>query len=70
MLVLGDLAELPLPGDEAAAIAFVSAMVERALLPPVGQPSTSIIQESDSPCPLRVREFAERQEARQCHFDW
>ena len=45
MLVLGDLAELPPPGDEAAAIAFVSAMVERALLPPVGQPSTSIIQE-------------------------
>ena len=45
MLVLGDLAELPPPGDEAAAIAFVSAMVERALLPPVEQPSTSIIQE-------------------------
>ena len=45
MLVLGDLADLPPPGDEAAAIAFVSAMVERALLPPVGQPSTSIIQE-------------------------
>ena len=45
MLVLGDLAELPPPGDEAAAIAFVSAMVERALLPSVGQPSTSIIQE-------------------------
>lgn len=45
MLVLGDLAELPPPGDEAAAIAFVSAMIERALLPPVGQPSTSIIQE-------------------------
>ena len=45
MLVLGDLAELPPPGDEAAAIAFVSAMVERALLPSVGQPSTPIIQE-------------------------
>lgn len=45
MLILGDLAELPPPGDEAAAIAFVSAMVERALLPSVGQPSTSIIQE-------------------------
>lgn len=45
MLVLGDLAELPPPGDEAAAIAFVSAMVERALVPAVGQASTSIIQE-------------------------
>jgi len=34
MLVLGELAELPPPGDEAAAIAFVSSMIERALVPP------------------------------------
>ena len=45
MLVLGDLAELPPPGDEAAAIAFVSAMVERALLPPAGPTTTSPLQE-------------------------
>jgi len=45
MLVLGDLAELPPPGDEAAAIAFVTAMVERAVLPPTAPPSPSMIQE-------------------------
>jgi type IV secretion system protein VirD4 len=45
MLVLGDLAELPPPGDEAAAIAFVTAMVERAVLPPTGSASTSLMQE-------------------------
>ena len=32
MLVLGDLAELPAPGDEEAAIRFVAAMVERAVI--------------------------------------
>lgn len=45
MLVLGDLTELPPPGDEAAAIAFVTAMVERAVLPPTAPPSPSMIQE-------------------------
>ncbi|SNS95909.1 type IV secretion system protein VirD4 [Sphingomonas laterariae] len=45
MLVLSDLAELPPPGDEAAAIAFVSAMVERALVPPTGPASISVMQE-------------------------
>jgi type IV secretion system protein VirD4 len=38
MLVLGDLAELPAPGDEAAAIAFVMAMSARA----VGEASTIV----------------------------
>ncbi len=32
MLVLGDLAELPTPGDEEAAIRFVAAMVEKAVI--------------------------------------
>ncbi len=32
MLVLGDLAELPAPGDEEAAIRFVAAMIERAVI--------------------------------------
>ena len=45
MLVLGDLAELPPPGDEAAAIAFVTAMVERAVLPPTRPEATSHMQE-------------------------
>src|SRR3546814_9054544 len=31
MLVLGNLTDLPPPGDEAAAIAFVSSMIARAL---------------------------------------
>jgi len=37
MLVLGDLADLPPPGDEAAALAFVSAMIDRALIQPADQ---------------------------------
>jgi len=45
MLVLGDLTDLPPPGDEAAAIAFVSAMIERALVQPAEPSSSSLIQE-------------------------
>src|SRR3546814_16794215 len=40
MMVLGELDELQPPGEEADATAFGSAMVERALLPAVGPPST------------------------------
>jgi len=36
MLVLGDMVDLPPPGDEQAAIAFVTAMTARAVLEPVG----------------------------------
>ncbi|MFB9047285.1 type IV secretory system conjugative DNA transfer family protein, partial [Sphingobium indicum] len=45
MLVLGDLTDLPPPGDEAAAIAFVSAMIERALVQPAESSSSPLIQE-------------------------
>ena len=44
MLVLGDLTDLPPPGDEAAAIAFVSSMIERALVQP-GEPSSSPVMQ-------------------------
>jgi hypothetical protein len=37
MLVLGNLTDLPPPGDEAAAIAFVSSMIERALVQTEGR---------------------------------
>lgn len=36
MLVLGNMVDLPPPGDEQAAIAFVTAMTARAVLEPVG----------------------------------
>src|SRR3546814_11480025 len=36
MLVLGDMVDLPPPGDEQAAIAFVTAMTARDVLEPVG----------------------------------
>ena len=45
MLVLGDLTDLPPPGDEAAAIAFVSSMIERALVQTEGASSSPLIQE-------------------------
>ena len=45
MLVLSDLTDLPPPGDEAAAIAFVSSMIERALVQPAEASSSSIMQE-------------------------
>jgi type IV secretion system protein VirD4 len=41
MLVLGDLAELPAPGDEQAAIAFVMAMTANAVAPPGGDQGMS-----------------------------
>src|SRR3546814_7517456 len=44
MLVLGNLNDLPPPGDEAAAIAFVSSMIERALVQPAETSSSSLIQ--------------------------
>ena len=45
MLVLGDLTDLPPPGDEAAAIAFVSSMIERALVQPAEASSSPVMQE-------------------------
>lgn len=45
MLVLGELAELPPPGDEAAAMAFVSSMIERALVKSGEPPSSSLMPE-------------------------
>lgn len=45
MLVLGDLTDLPPPGDEAAAIAFVSSMIERALVQPAEPSSSPVMQE-------------------------
>src|SRR3546814_19601667 len=50
MLVLGNLTDLPPPGDEAAAIAFVSSMIERALVPPAEPSSSSLIQRSEERC--------------------
>src|SRR3546814_1848593 len=47
MLVLGDMVDLPPPGDEQAAIAFVTAMTARAVLEPVG---------ADAPSPEFVTE--------------
>src|SRR3546814_14727672 len=41
MLVLGDMVDLPPPGDEQAAIAFVTAMTARAVLEPVGADAPS-----------------------------
>ena len=41
MLVLGELAELPPPGDEAAALAFVMAMADRAVVEPDAAPAPS-----------------------------
>src|SRR3546814_18274381 len=45
MLVLGKLTDLPPPGDEAAAIAFVSSMLERDLVQPAEPSSSTLIQE-------------------------
>lgn len=47
MLVLGDMVDLPPPGDEQAAIAFVTAMTARAVLEPVGAgaPSPEFVTE-------------------------
>jgi type IV secretion system protein VirD4 len=41
MLVLGELEELPPPGDEKAALAFVMAMTARAVLEPDDDPEPS-----------------------------
>jgi type IV secretion system protein VirD4 len=45
MLVLGDLAELPAPGDEEAAIRFVAAMVERAVIDRSAAESSPLTEE-------------------------